>query len=181
MACYIDLNPVRAGVVEDPGDYRWSGYGEAMRGESGALAGLAAVAGEGQAAPAEAGEAASAEAKRARHRRELRGLVKYRVWLGQHGRERRGPGGELVRRGLREEVAERLRSGSGVKSEQLGRRIRQLSAGVAVGSREWVEGWFERHRWWFSGGSAEGRKSGARRIGRGDRAVGLHCVRQLRE
>ena len=26
MAAYIDLNPVRAGMVEDPADYRWSGY-----------------------------------------------------------------------------------------------------------------------------------------------------------
>ena len=26
MAAYIDLNPVRAKIVEDPKDYRWSGY-----------------------------------------------------------------------------------------------------------------------------------------------------------
>lgn len=30
MAAYIDLNPVRAGLVKDPKEYRWSGYGEAM-------------------------------------------------------------------------------------------------------------------------------------------------------
>jgi REP element-mobilizing transposase RayT len=30
MAAYIDLNPVRAGMVADPAEYRWSGYGEAM-------------------------------------------------------------------------------------------------------------------------------------------------------
>ena len=24
--CYIELNPVRAGMVTDPGDYRWSSY-----------------------------------------------------------------------------------------------------------------------------------------------------------
>jgi hypothetical protein len=29
VAAYVDLNPVRAGVVKDPKDYRWSGYGEA--------------------------------------------------------------------------------------------------------------------------------------------------------
>jgi REP element-mobilizing transposase RayT len=29
MALYIDLNPVRAGLVDDPKDYRWTGYGEA--------------------------------------------------------------------------------------------------------------------------------------------------------
>ena len=32
MAAYIDLNPVRAGMVEDPADYRWSSYGEAIGG-----------------------------------------------------------------------------------------------------------------------------------------------------
>jgi putative transposase len=30
VAAYIDLNPVRAGVVDDPKDYRFSGYGAAM-------------------------------------------------------------------------------------------------------------------------------------------------------
>jgi len=32
MAAYIDLNPVRAGIVEDPAEYRWCGYGEAVAG-----------------------------------------------------------------------------------------------------------------------------------------------------
>jgi putative transposase len=32
IAAYIDLNPVRAGMVGDPADYRWSGYGEAVGG-----------------------------------------------------------------------------------------------------------------------------------------------------
>ena len=32
IAAYIDLNPVRAGMVKDPADYRWSGYGEAIGG-----------------------------------------------------------------------------------------------------------------------------------------------------
>lgn len=32
MAAYIDLNPVRAGLVEDPGAYRYCGYGEAVGG-----------------------------------------------------------------------------------------------------------------------------------------------------
>jgi REP element-mobilizing transposase RayT len=34
VAAYIDLNPVRAKLVEDPKDYRWCGYGEAV-GEGG--------------------------------------------------------------------------------------------------------------------------------------------------
>ncbi len=40
MAAYIDLNPVRAGLVEDPKDYRFCGYAEAV----------AHAAGSGQAA-----------------------------------------------------------------------------------------------------------------------------------
>jgi hypothetical protein len=32
IAAYIDLNPVRAGMVADPAEYRWSSYGEAVGG-----------------------------------------------------------------------------------------------------------------------------------------------------
>ena len=32
IAAYIDLNPVRAGLVSDPAQYRWSSYGEALGG-----------------------------------------------------------------------------------------------------------------------------------------------------
>ncbi|MGD9418604.1 MAG: transposase, partial [Verrucomicrobiota bacterium JB025] len=32
MAAYIDLNPVRAEMVKEPADYRWSSYGEAIGG-----------------------------------------------------------------------------------------------------------------------------------------------------
>ena len=32
VGSYIDLNPVRAEIVENPGEYRWSGYGTAVRG-----------------------------------------------------------------------------------------------------------------------------------------------------
>jgi putative transposase len=35
VGAYIDLNPVRAGIVQDPKDYRWSGYGEAAGGKGG--------------------------------------------------------------------------------------------------------------------------------------------------
>ena len=39
-AAYIDLNPVRAKVVDDPKEYRWSGYGEAMGGSAVARQGI---------------------------------------------------------------------------------------------------------------------------------------------
>ena len=40
MAAYIDLNPVRAGLVDDPKDYRFCGYAEAVVGVAGAKQGL---------------------------------------------------------------------------------------------------------------------------------------------
>lgn len=43
MAAYIDLNPVRAGLVDDPKDYRFCGYAEAVAGDSLAELGLLAV------------------------------------------------------------------------------------------------------------------------------------------
>jgi len=43
MAAYIDLNPVRAGLVKDPKDYRFCGYAEAVAGEAEAKRGLVAV------------------------------------------------------------------------------------------------------------------------------------------
>jgi len=40
MAAYIDLNPVRAGIVEDPKDYRFCGYAEAVAGRKHAVRSL---------------------------------------------------------------------------------------------------------------------------------------------
>ena len=45
MAAYIDLNGVRAGLVQDPKDYRFCGYAEAVAGNERARQGLASVAG----------------------------------------------------------------------------------------------------------------------------------------
>jgi len=41
MAAYIDLNPVRAGLVVDPKDYRFCGYAESVAGHKPAQKGLA--------------------------------------------------------------------------------------------------------------------------------------------
>lgn len=43
VAAYIDLNAVRAGLVKDPKDYRWCGYGEAVAGRKAAREGLRRV------------------------------------------------------------------------------------------------------------------------------------------
>ena len=45
LACqrYIELNPVRAGMVEHPGDYRWSSYRANGQGEGSAIIGRHAI------------------------------------------------------------------------------------------------------------------------------------------
>ena len=43
MSAYIDLNPVRAGLVDDPKDYRFCGYSEAVGGRKNAQTGIAEV------------------------------------------------------------------------------------------------------------------------------------------
>lgn len=45
VAAYIDLNPVRAHLVEDPAAYRWCSYAEAQAGKTAARRGLAATVG----------------------------------------------------------------------------------------------------------------------------------------
>ena len=181
MATYTDLNPVRAGMVEDPADYRWSGYAEAMAGKAEAMEGIALVTG----AMAERmlgrglGEAAPVETSGQRKRRHLRALVHYRQMLGIAGRPRVQEDGTVVRRGVSEKVQERLAQESGVRREQLLKRVRHFTDGVVLGSREFINGWFERNRAWFGGKSQTGRTSGARKIGKGwDK---LYNLRQLRE
>ena len=82
MANYIDLNPVRAGLVADPAEYRWSGYGEACGGSARARAGLCGVFGV---------EAEEWEKARVGEN--------YRVWLYEQGVEGRGENGAVVRPG----------------------------------------------------------------------------------
>lgn len=43
MAAYIDLNPVRAGIVDDPADYHWCGYAAAVGGNENRRRGLRTI------------------------------------------------------------------------------------------------------------------------------------------
>ena len=40
VAAYIDLNPVRAGIVDDPKNYRWGSYAAAVAGDKAARSGI---------------------------------------------------------------------------------------------------------------------------------------------
>jgi len=45
VASYVDLNPVRANMVQDPRDYKWSGFHEAVQGRESARQGYAIIYG----------------------------------------------------------------------------------------------------------------------------------------
>jgi len=128
VAAYIDLNPVRAGLVEDPKDYRWCGYAEAVAGNHEARAGLATSLGM-----AEEGV-----------------LGEYRKWLFGQGEERAGTDGQgkPLRKGFdRALVLKVLAQGGQLeRSEMLRLRIRYLVDGAVLGSRGFVNELFIRHR-----------------------------------
>ena len=157
VAAYIDLNPVRAGLVEDPKDYRWCGYAEAVAGDPEARRGLA----------------------KALVRHEEDALSSYRQWLYRQGEEREGTDaeGRPLRRGFdREQVLAVLAQGGKLeRSEFLRLRIRHLVDGAVLGSREFVNQVFERHRDRFG----PRRTSGGRPI-RGLEDPHLSSLRDLR-
>ncbi len=194
MALYIDLNPVRAGLVEDPKDYRWTGYGEAVGGSKRARRGLCRVM-----------ETAMDSWE------EKRGAMTpgeaYRCWLfgeglevGVEKLEGLGAGAGVERDGLeatgrlksalpspakasktkkgfsKERVDAVLKSGGKLsRADLLLCRVRWFSDGVAIGSKGFVEGVFKGCRSHFGAK----RKDGARKI-REDAAGSLHALRELR-
>jgi len=159
VAAYIDLNPVRAGIVEDPKDYRWSGYGAAVGGGREARAALRRLM-EGN-----AGRGSGAA------------LAAYRVLLfGVGGEEGVGEDGTPMRRGFdRDQVREELARGGRLSVEDFLRcRVRYFTDGAAIGSREFVDRVFGALRERFG----ERRGDGARRV-RG-LAQALYSLRALK-
>ena len=157
VACYIDLNPVRAGLVNDPKEYRWCGYAEAVAGVKESLEAISFVM---------VGFTTSSSSISKR-------LAAYRCQLFEaggistrgneaSGRERRGFSAGQV-----ESV--RLAGGNLGVGETLRCRIRHFTEGLVLGSVEFVEGCFQRYRHRFSAY----RSSGARPI-ESMAAVNLH-------
>jgi len=162
MSAYIDLNPVRAGVVEDPKDYRWSGYAECVAGQRRAHQGLAVVMG-------------LVSQKRAPSAREM--LEGYRVWLYGQGEERREmEGGKVIKAGLKRAQVEQTRVAQGKLSldEMLRCRVRYFTQGTVLGSRGFVDDFFRQHRQRFG----TRRQDGARPM-RGADFGGLCSLRDL--
>jgi REP element-mobilizing transposase RayT len=187
MAAYIDLNPVRAGLVKDPAEYRWSSYGEAIGGGAKgngktARAGLVRAWGAHKGMLADAA-LWSGEVSRA-----------YRKMLMAHAVEKTsesiGPDGSLVRKTTRkgipkephkkltpeEQSAKQQRDGEIPFARMLQHRIRYFTDGAVIGSRIFVDEAFANSRTRFD----PKRNSGARKM-RGNAFAASPLIYSMRD
>jgi len=148
VAAYIDLNPVRAGLVDDPKDYRWCGYGEAVAGDRAARRGLSA---------------ALEDMKPGADWRDVG--PRYRKILYGIGEEKGASAQASAASLSRAAVAAVFAAGGKLTLAQLLRcRVRYLTDGLVIGSESFVEAFFQSRRDTFSAR----RKSGARKLLGGD-------------
>ena len=152
LAAYIDLNPVRAGLVQDPKDYRFCGYAEALVGHRAAQAGLMSFQKD------KVWKQAAAEYRK-------------RLFVGA------GIAGRSDKAVLdREEIKRVLAQGGELSLAQILRlRVRHMTDGVVLGSKAFVNEIFALHREKFGAK----RQTGARPI-RGVPLPGLSALRDLR-
>jgi len=184
IAAYIDLNPVRAGMVKDPADYRWSSYGEAIGGgphgngkkaRTGLVRALRAHQGIGADDTLWANDVA----------REYRKLLmagaveKLESRVGGDGRLET----QRTRKGMSavEAAREQERAGELSLGKMLRCRVRYFTDGAVIGSRGFVNEAFAGARERFG----RKRKDGARKM-RGDAAAAtaagkLWSLRDLRK
>lgn len=150
MASYIDLNPVRAGLVKDPGAYRWSGYGEAMAGKKLARRGIQFLV----TALQQGKETTPGESMK---------LYRKRVHAEAGEGRDSGRGGGKTRRGALSQhaVEKALKAKERLPVTDYVRcRVRYFSDGAIFGSRQFVEEMFGAMRSQFD----PNRKTGARRM-----------------
>ncbi|MEM9479951.1 MAG: transposase [Verrucomicrobiota bacterium] len=166
-AAYIDLNPLRAGIVADPADYFFSGYGEAVAGRRKARAGLSIVD--------RLFTSRYIVPKKARTP-----LDRYRVVLFDRGEERgRQEDGTPANRGFNKKQIEeeKDRGGRLPNFTYLTKRVRYFTRGGVIGSREFVNEVFEQKR----ATHFAKRKTGARKMEFGDRKRGrtMYSLRRV--
>ena len=144
VAAYIDLNPVRAGLVEKPEDYRWCSYAAALGGMRLARAGLVLAVSYDKKVP---------WAKAAASYRKLLFGIGNEVGSGKT------PDGYVKSKGgftQREVEAVWAAGGKLSLAAALRCRVRYFTDGVVLGSQGFVDKFFERQR----GAFGERRTSG---------------------
>ena len=171
IAAYIDLNPVRAGMVAKPEEYRWCGYASALGGNRWARLGLGKILTNSHQVSGEDFEQKWAETAQL-----------YRLWLYHEGEERvidenAGVSGQKKRGFSKEEVEEEhARKGKLTVREAIRCRVRYLTEGAVLGSEHFVNQVFSSNPSQFG----RRRESGARRMREADWGD-LCLLRDLRE
>jgi REP element-mobilizing transposase RayT len=133
---YIDLNPVRAGMVGDPKDYRWCGYAEAVSGVRRAREAIA----NAMDMPYSAEDSLS------------KSLAAYRIELFEAGGippQQEGDEQNTHIFSAHQIEAVRLNNGKLGIREELRCRVRYFTEGLVLGSVGFVEHHFERYRRYF--------------------------------
>jgi hypothetical protein len=177
MAAYIDLNPVRAGMVSDPAEYRWSSYGEAV---GGGAKGNGKKSREGLVRAYFCDQGVGFEADRwrevSRLYRRLMGLaLERKSGKAELGRQRRSKTAATANEvGDNETVLPDLKLAAMLRC-----RVRYFTDGAVIGSKGFVNEAFAAARERFT----ERRKDGARRMkGNGMAVAGvLWSMRDLRK
>jgi hypothetical protein len=179
MAAYIDLNPVRAGMVEDPAEYRWSSYGEAV---GGGKKGNGKKAREGLVRAYFCDQGVGFEAERwgevSRLYRRLMGLALQRKsGKAEVDFQRRSQTAATEREALEAKDNDTVLPDLKLAA-MLRCRVRYFTDGAVIGSKAFVNEAFAAARERFT----EKRKDGARRMkGSGKASAGvLWSVRDLR-
>ena len=153
MAAYIDLNPVRAGICEDPADYRWSSYAEAVAGGRKARAGLVRALRGHEGNPGTA--RGWAQGGLAREYRAI--LLGKGVEVVVEGKTKRR-GMKKERRDEELEALERRKTDLRI-SKVIRHRVRYFTDGAVIGGRGFVDEVFRGCREYFG----PKRKDGARK------------------
>jgi putative transposase len=169
ISAYIDLNPVRAGIVKDPSEYRWSGYAEAAAGREQAQQGLKKVV---------LGFSADERPGETPHQQTRRLLAQYRLYLFASGAPIPAQtNGKGTPHGVRPKASEAVKSARGRLGffQALRCRVRYFSDGCILGALDFVNRMFTVHRQHFG----KRRRSGAREM-HGVEFPGLWVARDLR-
>jgi putative transposase len=131
IAAYIDLNPVRAGIVNDPKDYRYCGYSEAVAGNWLARDGLGTVL-----------------ASLGHNTTGIWNASSYRTFVFMQGSTHRKGG--TSSEGFREQTARVIaRKGKLSRTELLHCKVRYFTDGAAFGSKLFIQDIFEKNRTQF--------------------------------
>lgn len=208
VAAYVDLNPVRAGIVENPEDYPWSGYAEACGGSKRARRGLLLILEREEAGAHSVASDGSSEAPAIENGSEAESgegstALAYELWppLPGASKGRRAPSWQDFGTGYRlllfeegVEIAPDATSGDlgrrGIRAERVERERRQggrltLRQALRCRTRHFTEGAVLGSKAFVDSvfeacreSFGPKRESGARPL-RGVEAEGLHALRDL--